>query len=143
MTTKEYLGKIRRYDRMISNKLEEIQNFRNLATTISTNTGSERVQASRNKDKLGSYVSKIVDMEREVDDMIDQRYEIVKQIESLDDSRMYDALAQRFILGKELKSIKLDGIYSEKHTKRIFYNAIGAFAEKYKDLYAEKVGNVP
>lgn len=135
MTTKEYLGQIRRYDHMIANKLEEISRFRSMAIGAPVSTDSERVQSSGSKDKVCSYISRIVDMERSVDVIIDKRYEIVQQIEHIEDSRMYDVLAQRFILFRDLKEIELDGAESLPQVKRIYYDALVAFEEKYGNLY--------
>ena len=72
MTTKQYLNQIHRIDKMINNKLSEIYQLKNLACSISISDNSERVQTSSDKDALGNAVSKIVDLEREVNDCIDK-----------------------------------------------------------------------
>lgn len=138
METREYLSQIRRYDHMIDNKLKEIENLRSIICGTSARSIGERVQTSCDRDKISSAVSKIVDMENEVDALIDKRYDIVQQIESIPDVNMYDVLAKRFILGVELKAIRLDGIDSLKQVKRIFYNALDKFESMYGKSYLQE-----
>lgn len=137
MTTREYLSQVRRCDRMVANKLAEISNMRLILYGTSAVGNTERVQTSGNKDKICDYVSRITDMEREVDNLIDKRYDIIQQIQSIPDTNAYDALAQKYILGKEIKEIKLDGIESPKHIKRILYGAIETFEKIYGKSYLE------
>ena len=116
MTTQEYLWQIQRFERMITNKLDEIHKLRMiLSGTSSIGNLTEKVQTSGNKDRIGSSVVKIVDMENEVDELIDKRYEIVRQIESLPDTQMYDVLAQRYVSGREMKAIQLYGEIGRAH----------------------------
>lgn len=138
METREYLSQIRRYDHMIDNKLKEIENLRSIICGTSARSIGERVQTSCDRDKISSAVSKIVDMENEVDALIDKRYDIVQQIESIPDVNMYDVLAKKFILGVELKAIRLDGIDSLKQVKRIFYNALDKFESMYGKSYLQE-----
>lgn len=136
MTTQEYLWQIQRFERMITNKLDEIHKLRMiLSGTSSIGNLTEKVQTSGNKDRIGSSVVKIVDMENEVDELIDKRYEIVRQIESLPDTQMYDVLAQRYVSGREMKSIQLCGVDSLRQVKRIHAKALDCFEKMYGELY--------
>lgn len=71
MDTKTYLQQISRLDRMINNKLSEIQQFRELARSVSAVKNEERVKTSPDFDKMGSTYCKIEKMEKELDDLID------------------------------------------------------------------------
>ena len=146
METKEYLSQVRRYDRMIENKLKEIKNLREIIYgTAPVMSCGDRVQTTKDPDKICSYVSKIVDMEHEVDVMIDKRCKIVQEIESVSDTNMYDVLCQKYILGTEIKAIRLDGDFSLKQIKRIYYNALNVFETMYGGNYlsGEMSLNVP
>ena len=149
METRDYLSLVVRYDRMIENKLKEISNLRSIICGTSAIQSGDRIQTFKNPDKISSYVSKIVDMEREIDGIIDRRYEIVQEIESIPDTNMYDVLCQRFILDKDLKTIRLRGDVSLKQVKRIYYNALDAFEKMYgnkylnRSLWVEMSQNVP
>lgn len=136
MTTQEYLWQIQRFERMITNKFDEIHKLRMiLSGTSSIGNLTEKVQTSGNKDRIGSSVVKIVDMENEIDELIDKRYEIVRQIESLPDTQMYDVLAQRYVSGREMKSIQLCGVDSLRQVKRIHAKALDCFEKTYGELY--------
>lgn len=136
METREYLSLVVRYNRMIENKLKEVENLRSIIySTSAVQSNGDRIQTSKNPDKISSYVSKIVDMEREVDNIIDKRYEIVQEIESIPDTNMYDVLCQKFILDKDLKTIRLRGDISLKQVKRIYYNALDVFENMYGNKY--------
>ena len=66
-------------------------------------------------------------MEREVDEIIDKRYLIVKQIEDLEDVNSYDVLAQIYILGKNLKAIAIDMKIDYRHLTRLHEKALKSF----------------
>lgn len=135
MTTKEYLSQIRRYDCQISNKLEEIKELRLRISGTSSLSNGDRVQTSGSKDQVGSCVSKIVDMEREVDALIDKRLEIVKQIEEISDADMYDVLAKKWILQKGFKVIGIEMKKSDRQVFNIYENAMDLFEHTFGHLY--------
>lgn len=137
MTTKEYLSLIRRYDKMIANKREEILNLRSMVYGTSALIGGDRVQSSGDKDKLGSFMSKIVDTEREMEVIVSKRWEIVQEIESLDDTDEYNILAKRYILKKNVKEIASEERETERHVFRLISKAMINFEKKYGKKYAE------
>ena len=101
MNIKNHLEQIGRLDKRIQNKLEEIDKLRRMASGTSYSE-SERVQTSLPADKIGAIASRIVDMEKEVDRLIDERCVIVAEIESMNDEDDYDVLANIYILGKDI-----------------------------------------
>lgn len=135
MDTKKYLSQIERFERMIQNKLSEINQLKTMACNITIPAGNERVQTSSDKDKIGTMVSRIADLEREVDFMIDQRSTIVKQIESIENTDIYDVLAKRYILKKDLKVIAVERGISLRHIGRVHFDALKAFEKKYGSRY--------
>ena len=135
MDTKQYLGQIRKLDKMIQNKISEIYQIKSMACSISIVSDHEKVQTTPNKDKIGTIVAKIIDMENEVECLIDRRCLIVKQIDSIIDADMYDVLAKKYILGKELKIIAIENGLSNKHIVRIHKDAIEEFENKYGSIY--------
>lgn len=120
---------------MIGNRLEEINYLRSLLSGTTGQNGGDRVQISNDKDKISAYVSKIVDSERCVDNMIDKRLEIINQIESMKNVNYYDTLAQRYILGKDLKTIAINRSVSFRHVKRLHREAILVFEKEYGKNY--------
>ena len=146
MTTKQYLNQIHRIDKMINNKLSEIYQLKNLVCSISISDNSERVQTSSDKDALGNAVSKIVDLEREVNDCIDQFAEkrriIIKQIDSIDNDMYYQVLFSRYIEQKTFEKIAEDNEYSVRQILRIHGDALSEFERLYGSEYANVSLNV-
>lgn len=135
MDTKQYLDKIRYYDRMIRNKFEEMNQIKGLSLSLSVPTDKEKVQSSGDKDKIGKSISIAVDLENEIDEIIKKRAYIVSQISQMEDADYYDVLAQKYILGKIPKEISLENVKSERQVKRILKDALKAFEEKYGSEY--------
>lgn len=135
MTTKCYLSQVERLEKMIQNKLGEIHLLKIMACNVTVSNGNERVQTSGDKDKIGSVVSKIIDMENEVVSMIDKRCNIVLQIESIQNTDLYDVLAKRYILGKSNKEIAIERKESDRHITRLFEMAHEEFERNYGEKY--------
>lgn len=139
MNTKQYLNQVRRYDRMISNKLSEIYQLKTLATSISVATDGDRVQSSGNKDRMGNTVARLVDLERETDKLIqvytEKRQVIISQIDSMEDMNFYDVLFHRYIEGKTFEAISEDIHYSWRQVMRIHDDALAAFEKKFGSCY--------
>lgn len=139
MNTKQYLNQVRRYDRMINNKLSEIYQLKTLATSISVATDADRVQSSGNKDRMGNVVARLVDIERETDKLIqvytEKRQIIISQIDSMEDINFYDVLFHRYIEGKTFEAIADDMHYSWRQVMRIHDDALVAFEKKFGSCY--------
>ncbi len=84
MNTKTYLNQISRLDKMIQNKLSEIYRLKTIACSVTVSTDKEAVDVSSDKDKLGSTVTKIVDLEKDTDRLVDEfmrkRNHIIKTV---------------------------------------------------------------
>lgn len=139
MTTKSYLQQIERLEKMIQNKLSEIYRLKTMACSVSVSSDNERVQTSPDKDRLGSTVSKIVDLEREtdalVDSFIDKRNHIIEQIDNIQDSNMYHVLSARYVSNKNFDEIANDMFYSRMQINRIHGKALLEFERIYGAEY--------
>lgn len=139
MTTKNYLEQIERLDRMIQNKLSEIEQLKHIATSITIVPKEVNVQVSCDKDKMGSAVAKLVDLGQEtdrlVDEYIDKRKRIIEQIDSIKDTNMYHVLSERYISRKGLSVIAVEMGYSFKQVCRIHGNALAEFERMYGKEY--------
>lgn len=142
MTTKEYLNQIERLDKMITNKLSEIYQLKIMACSITVSGDSERVQTSGNKDKLGSTIAKIVDLEREtdqiVDSMVEKRKRIINQIEDLNNIDYYDILHKHYVERRTFQDIANSCNWSIRHVFNIHGRALQEFEKKYGDMYKNK-----
>ena len=92
MTTKEYLSQIERFDRIIENKLSEMYQLKSMAYSVSGLNSNEKVQTSFEQDKIGNAVSKIIDLENEINTLInntlDKKMHIINQIDSIKNVNM-------------------------------------------------------
>ena len=112
MTAKQFLSQARRIDKRIDNYVEEIAQLLTLATKTTPSNAQERVQSSGTGDKVGDGASKIADLQREMDEWLDEllikKEEIRKVIEQVDDTDCYDLLYKRYILYKKWEQIAVD-----------------------------------
>ena len=142
-STKEYLSQISRLDRMIKNKLTELSQLKDLSYGLPAIPNEERVQTTPNHDKLGTAYCKIEEMEENLDKLIDEYVDmksiIIKQIDSIEDEIYYDILFSRYIEKKTFEKIATDMHYSFRNTTRLHGKALQAFEKKYGELYLEKV----
>lgn len=141
MQTQDYLRQIERLDRMIQNKLCEINQLKCMATSITVAPKEVNVQASSDKDRLGNTVSKLVDLERETDELVDKyivkRKKIIGQIDDIKDTNMYHVLSERYIARKDFSTIAVEMGYSFRQVCRIHGSALNEFERKYGSEYLD------
>ena len=139
MTTKDYLNQISRLNRMINNKLSEISQLRELACSVSAIRNEEKVQTSPKADSIGTAISKIDEMERDIERTIDKYTKkknlIISQIEGMDDELHYNVLFSRYIEKKTFEVIAAEMSYSFRNIIRIHGRALKEFERKYGDTY--------
>lgn len=104
-----YLERVEIIDSIITNKLIEQQQWREIALGITANMDGERVQSSGSQSKMADAINKCVDMEAEIDDWIDQlvniKREVIATIEKLDNATEYNVLHLRYIQFKDFQEI--------------------------------------
>lgn len=137
MTTKEYLNQISRLNRMINNKLVEIQQLRDLACSISAINLEDRVQSSPNFDKIGSKMAKIDELERELDESIDSyadiKNQIIEQILMMKSEKHKEILLDKYVNFKSISEIASDFNMTERGCKKAHKKAIEEFEKIHKD----------
>ena len=109
MKSKEYLLQVQKLDRMIENKLEEVEHWKNIATSTAISSDGERVQSSGSKEKMADTVCKYLTMESEInaviDKLVDTRQEIIETIELLNADE-YDLLYKMYV---GIRKVRKDG----------------------------------
>lgn len=87
MKAKDFLKEIARIEKLIENKKEERERWRDIALNITGNYDGERVQSSGNQQKMATAVINSVDLEREIEADIlrlyRKRQEIIGVLEEL------------------------------------------------------------
>ena len=110
MNTREYLNQIQRYDRVIRNKYVELEQLEAHAIGLSSFSYGDRVQTSGSQDKIGDLVAKIVDLQSEIADTtneyLKEKAKVIKTIDSVKNSVLYDILFKKYVEGKTLDIIE-------------------------------------
>ena len=103
MTAKEYLQQYLDADREIQAKVDQIARLRDLATRTTSKPAGGRVQSSA-ENKLERIISKIADMESEVDGEIerlaDKRRVVQTAIDAVQNATQRSVLERRYINGE-------------------------------------------
>lgn len=112
---------------MIDCKLEQINGLRDRLTSISSPMG-ERVQGTKDPDKFTDPVSKIIELENEInadiDKLVDLKSEARKSIEQLNDDREKLVLYKRYFENKTFEQISVEMNYSWRRIHQFHSDAL-------------------
>ena len=112
---------------MIDCKLEQTSNLRSRLTSINVSMG-ERVQSSLDPDKFTNTISKIVELEKEINDDIDKLVDLKsiarKAIESLDNDIEKMVLYKRYFENKTFEQISVELNYSWRRIHQFHGDAL-------------------
>lgn len=101
MIARGYLEEIQHLDGVIQGKLVEVYQLRCLAVSCTAPTDKEPGSASGVTDRVGNIVSKIIDLQNEtndiLDEFIDKRQERIKVIEGIKKPLYYRILHKHYI----------------------------------------------
>lgn len=115
MKAKEYLMQVVRADRMIDNKLHEIEELRRMAISVTSVLKDDVVSGGGTGDKVGTMVSKIIDMEyeldREIDKLVDLKREVMSVIDQLEPTKC-EILYKRYLQKKTWEKIAVETGFS-------------------------------
>lgn len=143
MNTKDYLNQIGRLDKMIQNKLSEIYRLKTMACSVTVSTDKEAIKTSSDKDKLGSTVSKIVDLEKDTDKLIDEfmkkRNDIISQIDNMENTDYYHVLSMRYVNQNTFEEIAQATNWSIRKIFTLHGRALQEFERLYGKEYLENV----
>lgn len=96
----DFLLQLKKLDKMIENKLIEIEKWKAIATGTTAHLGGERVQSSGNQQKTETAILKFVEIEEEIyrciDDMISTKKDVITVLEQLNASE-YDLLHKMYV----------------------------------------------
>lgn len=125
---KEYLQQVKLCDVHINNRLEELAKLKILATKITSTLSCEPGVGYGNQDKLGDAVSKIVDMERDIDEavdsFVDKKNEVRKLLEKVKNPDQLDVLCKVYFQYKTLEQAACEMGYSYRNVCYIHGKAL-------------------
>ena len=127
MRAKEFLNKIRYIDMMIDCKCEQIQELRNRISSIGSPLG-DKVQASLDPDKLTIPISKIIELENEInkdiDTLVDLKREARRMIEQLNSDVEKLVLYKHYFENKTFEQVSVEMNYSWRRIRQIHGDAL-------------------
>ena len=127
MQAKEFLNKIRHIDMMIDCKCSQIKGLRDRLTSISCPM-DEKVQSTKDPDKFTDPVSKIIELEKEInediDNLVDLKRKARKSIEQLNDDREKLVLYKRYFENKTFEQISVEMNYSWRRIHQFHSDAL-------------------
>ena len=133
MSTKE-LTRVWRLDKHIRDKVDKLDHLRALVGNSGVRYDTDPVQSSSGLDRLERTIAEIVDLEKEIDEMIDRytKYKeyVIEQIDRLPNERSRDVIYDRYILFMSFSEIsaQLGGI-DIRWIKRIHKRALQEYGE--------------
>ena len=117
MRAKDYLQQVGKLDRLIENKLIEIEQWKAIATGTTAHSDGDRVQASGSQQKMADAVCKYVaiqeEIDRYIDELVDIKQDVIHTIETLPVIE-YDLLHKVYIQGKNLYEVA--GMYHKSYS---------------------------
>ncbi len=133
---KEYLEQIQLCDKKINNMIEELSRLNALAFKVTSSLKQVAVFSSGTQDKVGDAVARIVDMQREINDEIDnfcdKKAEVRSIINQVKDPDQLDVLSKRYLLYESLEQIACEMGFTYRNVCYIHGRALQTVAELMK-----------
>lgn len=132
MGAKQYLEQLSKLDKKIQDTLYEIYRLRTIASSTATyNMSGDRVQTSFNSDKIGDIVTRIVELEEEVDKLTDEfadlKTDIYMKLNLLERYRHKEILRKKYIENKSIYTIAYELGMSDRGCKKAHKRALEEF----------------
>lgn len=128
VNAKQYLKQAYKLNELIESDKEELETLRSLSESISGDMTQERVQTSASNDKIANIISKIVDLENEIHDEIEQLIKLKKEIRDvinkLDSVNEKLVLKYRYLMFFQWEEICDKMNYSLRQIHRIHDSAL-------------------
>lgn len=131
MDTKEYLSQVWKIDKRIDYKLLELSRLRSMTTKVTASFSDMPRSATRNVHSLEEAISRLIDLEDEInndiDEFVDLRNDIIKTIKSIDYPQHRLILEMRYIHNMSFERICEELEYSPTHIYRLHNEALCLF----------------
>ena len=137
MKAKEYLQQLKRLDELINQKIKEVTDLRERATSVSgIDYSKDKVQTSPSGDaSFVKLIGRIADLETEIntetDRFIDEKHEIINQIQRLQNVDEITVLHKRYIEYFSFERIAVDMNYSIRNIYFIHGRALQSFEKMF------------
>ncbi|MDO4648577.1 MAG: hypothetical protein Q4B26_07990 [Eubacteriales bacterium] len=146
MNAKEYLGQVKSKEARIKNLRRDKDSIKEMMYSLGGSQMGERVQSSRNYDKLGALYGRMDEMEREIDDQIAElmlfKLKVSGEINRIRTDKYMTVLNCRYIHFMTWEEIAENGFedqYSVRHILKMHGLALLEFQEVYKEMLKNEV----
>lgn len=130
---KEYLEQIKLWDKRINCKLEELDRLNALAFKVTSSLKQVAVFGGGTQDKIGDAVSRIVDLQQEINDDIDKycdkKAEVRALIDKVNDPDQLEVLSKRYLLYETFEQIACEMAFTYRNVCYIHGRALQTVAE--------------
>ena len=100
MKAQDFLKQVQKLDKLIENKLAEVQRWKEIANNTTVNMSGERVQSTGNHDTVANAICTYLDLEAEINasivELVATRQDIINVIEQLNPT-YYDILHKLYV----------------------------------------------
>ena len=134
MTTEKYLSRMSWLLNTIQSKSEVSVIERERALNIVAPIDSERVQTSAH-DALGDILTKVVDIDKEIEGYVDEYKTIKSQVDTLTGNLAPAYVYRRYAMNQSMNEITSELHVSRSTAYRIRDNALAEFEKKYGKTY--------
>ena len=128
MTAKEYLNQLIAMDNAINRKQQRLATLRDVAMNTTPNYADEAVQRTREKNPLENIMSKIVDLDREIDEdidaLVDFKAEVWEKLDKIADERYKRILWLRYADRKTWRYIALELNFKIRYIHKMHLKAL-------------------
>lgn len=128
MTAKEYLNQLIAMDNAINRKQQRLATLRYVAMNTTPNYADEAVQRTREKNPLENIMSKIVDLDREIDEdidaLVDFKAEVWEKLDKIADERYKRILWLRYADRKTWRYIALELNFTIRYIHKMHLKAL-------------------
>ena len=140
MKAKEYLQQLQRLDTMINQKIKELGDLRLMSQSVGgIDYSKERVQSSPSGDApFVKPVLRMIELEQEInaeiDRFVDEKHEIINQIQALQNPTHIDILYKHYVEFKRLEIVAVEMNFTYQYIVELHGTALKEFQLTHENL---------
>lgn len=140
MKAKEYLQQLQRLDTMINQKIKELGDLRLMLQSVGgIDYSKERVQSSLSGDApFVKPVLRMIELEQEInaeiDRFVDEKHEIINQIQALQNPKHIDILYKHYVEFKRLEIVAVEMNFTYQYIVELHGTALKEFQLTHENL---------
>ena len=140
MKAKEYLQQLQRLDTMINQKIKELGDLRLMSQSVGgIDYSKEPVQSSPSGDApFVKPVLRMIELEQEInaeiDRFVDEKHEIINQIQALQNPKHIDILYKHYVEFKRLEIVAVEMNFTYQYIVELHGTALKEFQLTHENL---------